>query len=139
MPNVINAPLTGIVIEVPIRAEQYVNKGDLLVLMESMKVQLRVEAEHSGRVSSVSVDVGDSVQRDSHLVTIDISIANNSQADTQANKLNNSPHSLIQGFKERSRLSLDSHRPDATKKRHAKGHQTARENLASLCLSLIHI
>ena len=133
MPNVINAPLTGIIIEVPIRTEQYVNKGDLLVLMESMKVQLRVEAEHSGRVNSISVDVGDSVQRDSHLVTIDSSIADNSQANTQVDKLNNSPHSLIQGFEERSRLSLDSHRPDATKKRHAKGHQTARENLASLC------
>jgi len=133
MLKVVSAPLTGVVIEVAANAQQVVQKGDLLVLMESMKVQLRVEAEHSGTVTSVSANVGDTIQRDAHLVSIEVSTAHRPSDETQESGFSEHPHSLIQEFKDRQALSLDSHRTKAANKRHAKGNRTARENLASLC------
>lgn len=133
MLKVVSAPLTGVVIEVAANAQQVVQKGDLLVLMESMKVQLRVEAEHSGTVTSVSANVGDTIQRDAHLVSIEVSTAHRPSDETQESGFSEHPHSLIQEFKNRQALSLDSHRTKAANKRHAKGNRTARENLASLC------
>jgi len=122
----INAPLTGVVIEIAVNVGQVVRKGDLLVLMESMKVQLRL---------------GDTVERGANLVSIETSVlpdsnpkaisGNRDQAPTK--DLNTDPHSLIQTFKDRQALSLDEHRVDAAAKRHAKGYRTARENLANLC------
>lgn len=129
----IHAPLTGIAIEVPASVGQTVNKGDLLVLMESMKVQLRVEAEHHGIIESVLVKVGDTVQRDAELVNLEASDTSNSNPAVKNKNLGGNPHSLIQEFRDRQALSLDTHRSEAAAKRHAKGYRTARENLASLC------
>lgn len=133
MPHIIKAPLTGVVIEVPASTGQVVHKGELLILMESMKVQLRVEAEHDGVVRSISVQVGDTVQRDADLVSIKISSTSSSEDNSKKQTANDTPHSLIQEFKDRQSLSLDEHRTVATDKRHAKGYLTARENLANLC------
>jgi len=129
----INAPLTGVVIEVTANIGQTVSEGDLLILMESMKVQLRVEAEHSGTVTSISANVGDTVQRDAQLISIKSSDNVKLESSKQSEDLGGSPHSLIQEFRARQALSLDEHRADAAAKRHAKGYRTARENLASLC------
>ena len=133
MLNSINAPLTGVVVEVAIRAGENVNKGDLLILMESMKVQLRVEAEHDGIVKSVMASVGDTVQRDATLISLESSDKPSINAAPQIKKIGRSPHSLIGEFKDRQALSLDSHRSEALAKRHAKGYCSARENLAKLC------
>ncbi|MFT4634260.1 MAG: acetyl-CoA carboxylase carboxyltransferase component [Arenicella sp.] len=131
----IKAPLTGIVIEVAVNVDQQVGKGDLLVLMESMKVQLRVEAEADGIVRSITAKVDDTVQRDSELVSLEGSEMRNPRVASSRSGSTVSPnrHSLIQEFSQRRNLSLDSHRMEAAAKRHSKGYQTARENLAKLC------
>ena len=137
----INAPLTGVVIEIVVNVGQVVQKGDLLVLMESMKVQLRVEAEDDGIIKSIPAKLGDTIERDANLINIELPKLqdslpkpNNDNGDqAQGKDLNSDPHSLIQTFKDRQALSLDDHRADAAAKRHAKGYRTARENLANLC------
>lgn len=133
MLKTINAPLTGVVIEVSVVSGQTVHKGDLLVLMESMKVQLRVESDYDGTVESVPVNIGDTIQRDANLISITVSDKPRTTGASQNKAISDAPHSLIQGFRERQALSLDQHRSAAADKRHAKGYQTARENLAQLC------
>jgi acetyl-CoA carboxylase carboxyltransferase component len=129
----VKAPLTGVVVEVPVASGESVNKGDLLILMESMKVQLRVEAEHDGTIETVHVCVDDTATRDSHLVSLTATDNTNDQPKAQSKTVDSSPHSLIQEFKDRQALSLDKHRSDAAAKRHSKGYRTARENLSLLC------
>jgi acetyl-CoA carboxylase carboxyltransferase component len=129
----VNAPLTGVVIEVAVSVGQAVAKGDLLILLESMKVQLRVEADCDGLVRGVFADLGDTIQRDAELVSLEANHVANA-ADTKVDSnVGTSPHSLIQEFYDRQALSLDQHRSEAAAKRHSKGYQTARENLARLC------
>ena len=150
----IKAPLSGIVIEVLVNIGERVSQGQLVAIMESMKVQIRIEAEHNGTIASLFSQVGDSVERDApilELETLEIEQsfeaessnslnnkvsreATNELADASASKQQASqPHSLIAQFEARQQLSLDSKRQDAQAKRHAKGYRTARENLAALC------
>ncbi len=129
----IKAPLTGVVIDVAVSSGQSVKQGELLILMESMKVQLRVEAKIDGVIDSVLTHTGETVQRDAPLVTIKATHSNDPVRGARTETSNTEPHSLIDAFKERQALSLDEHRSDAAAKRHAKGYRTARENLASLC------
>jgi acetyl-CoA carboxylase carboxyltransferase component len=133
MLKTVKAPLTGVVIEVVVSADQKVCKGDLLVLMESMKVQLRIEAEADGIVRSVFASVGETIQRDTEIVRLEAFKAPDTSAGSRSVAAESSPHSLIQKFSDRQALSLDSHRTEAAVKRHSKGYQTARENLAKLC------
>ena len=39
----------------------------------------------------------------------------------------------LREVRERRAFGLDEHRPEAVAKRHARGHQTARENIAQVC------
>ena len=44
--------------------------GDTVVVLEAMKMQNNIEAENAGTVTSVMVNVGDSVMEGAVLVTI---------------------------------------------------------------------
>jgi len=133
MLNSINAPLTGVVIEVAVSVNQTVAKGDLLILLESMKVQIRVEADANGLVRDVFANVGDTIQREAKLVNLEASEVANATGSKADSTVGANPHPLIQEFYDRQALSLDQHRSEAAEKRHSKGYQTARENLARLC------
>lgn len=128
----IKAPLTGAIIEVHVHAGQRVQRGDLLLIMESMKVQIRIEAEHSGTVSTVLVALGQTPKRDSILLTLNMDTQTAAPIISHEQATNN-PHTLIAEFEQRQALSLDSHRESALQKRHTKGYLSARENLANLC------
>lgn len=130
----VKAPLTGAIIEVHVQVGQPVKRGDLLALMESMKVQIRIEAEHSGTVDNVWVTAGQASQRDSVLVTLNIEELNTEKAQNQHQEPQRSgPHPLIAEYESRQALSLDERRQDARQKRHDTGYLSARENLANLC------
>ncbi|RBP49671.1 carboxyl transferase domain-containing protein [Arenicella xantha] len=125
------APLTGTVLEVHIGVGQTVKAGELLVLLESMKVHVRIEAEHSGQVQWVFVANGQNVQRGASLLSIMADQSTTHKADIKQS--DKTPHPSIAALAARQALSLDDARADATTKRHAKGYRTARENLSALC------
>jgi biotin carboxyl carrier protein len=70
MEFILKAPMPGLVIDVKVVAGQMVDKGDTLVLLESMKMQNELRAPFSGKISSVSVKLGDSVQQKQILLTV---------------------------------------------------------------------
>ena len=47
-----------------------VAEGDTLVVLEAMKMELRIRAPHAGRVTAVSCKVGDVVERGQLLVEL---------------------------------------------------------------------
>lgn len=64
------APLAGTIWKVEVTAGQQVQEGDVLLILEAMKMETQVVAEKNGIVASVSVKPGDAVQVGDHLVAI---------------------------------------------------------------------
>lgn len=60
-PNEIGAPMAGVVVEVRVHEGSEVKKGDPIVVLSAMKMEMVVSAHNSGKVASVLVKEGDSV------------------------------------------------------------------------------
>jgi len=66
----IRAPMTGKVIRVAAPENAKVKKGDLLVILEAMKMEYRLSAPHDGLVESIHCNEGDLVDLGASLVTL---------------------------------------------------------------------
>ncbi|MFY0676371.1 MAG: sodium-extruding oxaloacetate decarboxylase subunit alpha [Neptuniibacter sp.] len=64
------APLAGNIWKVQVAAGQAVQEGDVLVILEAMKMETEVRAARAGTVSSVDVKEGDAVQVGDTLLTL---------------------------------------------------------------------
>lgn len=68
---VVKSPLPGSIVKVVAAAGQAVKKGDLLLTMESMKMENQVTSEYDGTIKSVLVQPGQNVMQDDKLVEIE--------------------------------------------------------------------
>ncbi len=66
--DVVRAPIPGVVTEVKVTAGASVKKGDILLLLEAMKMQNEILAPHDAVVTEVAVAQGASVQTGDVLV-----------------------------------------------------------------------
>ncbi|HHA18693.1 MAG TPA: pyruvate carboxylase subunit B, partial [Methylophaga sp.] len=66
----VTAPLAGNIWKVEVNAGQSVQEGDVLVILEAMKMETQIVAEKAGTISSVSVKPGDTVKVGDLLVSI---------------------------------------------------------------------
>ena len=66
----VKAPLPGTVTEVKVQVGQQVNVGDTVLVLEAMKMQNNIEAETSGKVTSILVKSGETVMEGAVLLTI---------------------------------------------------------------------
>ncbi|MAD52923.1 sodium-extruding oxaloacetate decarboxylase subunit alpha [uncultured Idiomarina sp.] len=64
------APLAGNIFKVNVSEGDQVSAGDVLIVMEAMKMETDIKAEQDGTVSSVHVKEGDAVSVDDELVTL---------------------------------------------------------------------
>ena len=69
--KVYRSPLMGLVIKVNVTSGQEVNSGDVLVVLEAMKMETCITAHHSGKVKTVAVKAGDSVKRHQLLLELE--------------------------------------------------------------------
>jgi biotin carboxyl carrier protein len=58
----LKAPMPGLVIAVPVSEGQEVQKGDVLVLLESMKMQNELRSPRAGVITRLRIKPGDSVE-----------------------------------------------------------------------------
>lgn len=58
----LNAPLAGNIVKMMAKPGGQVNKGDVVLLMEAMKMETEVRAAQSGQVTEILVKEGDAVQ-----------------------------------------------------------------------------
>jgi len=65
------AHITGTVWKVEVSVGQKVGAGEVLLILESMKMEIPVEAPHAGRVSELRVAEGDSIEEGAILVVLD--------------------------------------------------------------------
>jgi len=67
----IGSPVAGNVWQVLVAVGDEVSEGDELIVLESMKMEIPVEAPHSGRVTSLSVADGTPVEEGDVLITLE--------------------------------------------------------------------
>ncbi len=71
MPTDVEAHITGTVFKVEVAQGAQVAEGDVLVILESMKMEMPIEAPVAGTVSAVRVEEGESVDEGQVLVVLD--------------------------------------------------------------------
>lgn len=69
--NAVKAPLPGVVTELKVQVGDEVKEGDVVVVLEAMKMANNLEAEKAGKVTAICVKVGESVMEDTPLVVIE--------------------------------------------------------------------
>ena len=66
----VKAPMPGAILDVKVQNGQAVKKGDVLVVLEAMKMENEIMAPCDGTVGSVNVRKGDTVETQALICTI---------------------------------------------------------------------
>ena len=66
----VKAPLPGTVTELKVNVGDTVKQGDVVLVLEAMKMQNNIESEYNGTVTSIAVKQGETVMEGSVLLTI---------------------------------------------------------------------
>jgi biotin carboxyl carrier protein len=66
----LKAPMPGLVVSIPVSEGQDVKKGQVLLILESMKMQNELKAPRDGKVSRIRVKVGESVDQKQALLSV---------------------------------------------------------------------
>ena len=67
----LSAPMPGTVIEVKVTVGEQVSAGQVLVVLEAMKMEMAIRSPRAGSIRSISVTRGDPVVAGSMLVELD--------------------------------------------------------------------
>lgn len=68
--DVARAPMPGSVLQIPVAEGDTVRRGETLVVIESMKIEVAIKAERDGVVAAIHTAPGRSFDRDAILVTL---------------------------------------------------------------------
>jgi len=66
----LKAPMPGLVIAIPVAEGQEVTKGQVLLILESMKMQNELKAPRDGKISRIRVKPGESVEQKQALLSV---------------------------------------------------------------------
>lgn len=67
----ITSSMAGTVLEVHVSSGDEIVEGQVVVVLESMKMEIPIESQASGTVSEVKVTMGDFVNEDDVLITFE--------------------------------------------------------------------
>lgn len=70
-PKAVKSPLPGNILKIAVQTGNKVKRGDVLVVLESMKMENNILAEKEGTVGKIYVQVGQSVVQDDALLNIE--------------------------------------------------------------------
>ena len=127
------APLQGTIVTIDVAAGDTVREGQLLLVMNAMKMEHEVHAEASGIVREVTVSAGDTIYEGHPVILIDEAAVDASgEAVEEEIDLDYVRPDLAE-VHERHAATLDENRPDALARRRRTKQRTARENVDDLC------
>jgi acetyl-CoA carboxylase carboxyltransferase component len=126
------APISGTVVSIEVADGEAVRAGQVLVVLEAMKLEHPVEAPHSGIVRRPCVAVGELVQDGHALLHLERAEVADAGADESSAQDQGRVRPDLAEVQERHRVGLDERRPDAVARRRKTGQRTARENVADL-------
>ncbi|WP_445263717.1 carboxyl transferase domain-containing protein [Ramlibacter sp. PS3R-8] len=147
----LRSPLQAQVVQWLAAPGDAVRAGDVVVILEAMKMEHEVRSPGDGRVRECLFKEGEAVQEGDVLMALDelVDAPRNAPTPTLPRSgregEGNAPSPSgegpgwgparpdLQSILDRHALTLDAARPDAMAKRHALGLRSARENIADLC------
>ncbi len=155
----IRSPLQAQIVQWQVQPGEAVQAGDLLLILEAMKMEHEVRAEQAGRVVELFFAKGELVAEGDVLLDFEPtglclreSVGDSSIGDFKADEpllavrpgppvlspiegleAVAGPRADLQRVFDRHAPTLDANRAEAVSKRHALGQRTARENIADLC------
>ena len=68
----ITSPMSGKVISIPVSEGQSIKAGDVLIIIEAMKMQNNYKASSDGKVKNILVKEGDTINGNQILITLDL-------------------------------------------------------------------
>lgn len=68
--KLINSPLPGVIVGIKVKVGDKVKAGQVLAMLEAMKMENEIQSEYDGVVVSVNVSQGDSILEGAPIVTI---------------------------------------------------------------------
>ncbi len=149
----IRAPMACTVVEVLVAPGQAVRAGDVLAVIEAMKMEHELRCDADAQVLHVSARAGELVAQGDVLMRLGEFALAGALADVPAaapgpgaapQAAAGAAHPIatppgpalradLQEVLARHAATRDAQRPEAVAKRHARGQRTARENIADLC------
>lgn len=143
--NELRSPLQGQVVQWLVAPGDTIREGDVLVILEAMKMEHELRADGDGLVHGLLVAAGESVNEGETLLNWERKVTFSRWVEPE-NAPNSSPPGPaqpadpaagprpdLQRLQARLAFSQDAARPEAVARRHAQGQRTARENIADLC------
>jgi acetyl-CoA carboxylase carboxyltransferase component len=126
-------PFAGTVVSVSVAAGDLVHEGQLLLVLESMKMEHAITASASGTVRRVTIAPGDAVAAGDVMAAIEESAVEAPAAGAADLPDPGSVRPELAELRDRLANTRDAGRIEATGRRHAGGRRTARENIEDLC------
>ncbi len=144
--HTIRSPLQATVVQWLVQPGADVRAGDVVVILEAMKMEHEVRAPTDGRVAALQFVVGELVNEGELLLLTELvmhtalgleaemaPIQPQKTSVTPLEAPSSGPRPDLQRLIDRHAFTLDAQRVEAVAKRHALGRRTARENIADLC------
>ena len=67
----VKSPLPGVILDVKVNVGDEVKKGDVVVILEAMKMENNINADRDGKITAINVSKGESVLEGTDLVMIE--------------------------------------------------------------------
>jgi biotin carboxyl carrier protein len=68
---VLKAPMPGLIVKVPVNEGDEIKKGQVLVILESMKMQNELKSPRDGKVTRITIKAGDSVEQRQSMISVE--------------------------------------------------------------------
>ena len=130
--DVLLSPTTGVLVSLLVQQGDTVQVGQVVAVLEAMKMEFEVRAATSGRVHSLAAAEGDALNDATPLLFVEPGeVEGDAIATEESVDLDHIRKDLAEVLDRHQAIS-DEGRPQAVAKRHRKGKRTARENLDHL-------
>ncbi|WP_296030606.1 carboxyl transferase domain-containing protein [uncultured Alcanivorax sp.] len=126
------SPTTGVLVSLLVKEDDAVQVGQVVAVLEAMKMEFEVRATTAGRVYSLAAGEGDAVNEAAPLLFVTPGEVEGSAVATEESVDLDHIRQDLADVLDRHHGISDEGRPHAVEKRHSKDKRTARENLGDL-------
>ena len=128
----VSSPIQGTIVSLDVSPGDEVRAGQQVAVVEAMKMEHVIAAEHDGIVREVTMNQGDVVREGFPIVFIEeAEVAGGTAAQAEAQDPDYIRPDLALTY-ERHAYVLDENRQEAVEKRYARGYRMPRENIDQL-------
>ncbi len=128
----LSSPIQGTIVSIDVSPGDAVRTGQQVAVVEAMKMEHVIAAQHDGVVREVTMAQGDVVREGYPIVFIEeAEVSGEAGAAAEMQDLDYIRPDLALAY-ERHAYTLDENRPEAVAKRYARGYRMPRENIDEL-------